>query len=139
MWGDLFNIETIILHTAIAIIIVMILSKVHEYIHIYEAKKFGIKINNINWWKNEIDIEITKEHPHWKQVAYTPYYYLIPVGVIIAMIGIYFQYFGIVIGGAGTILINVISIKGEGSDEECKKDVVVEAKQTILSSEIKEK
>lgn len=137
MWGNLFDPTTILLHTLVAIMIVMTASKTHEFIHIYMAKKFGIKINSIDWWKNEIDLEVTRADPRWKAVAYTPYLYLIPAGLLIVMCGVYMQYFGLLVGGAAILLTNIVSIKGEGR-EECEKNVPVESQQTVTSTETKE-
>jgi len=62
---------------------------------------------------------------------------LIPAGLLMVLLGCYLQYFGLLVGGAGTVLTNLVSIKGEGR-EECEKNVPVESQQIVMSTETKE-
>jgi len=143
-------IPVVVIPTLIAIAIVMPLSKAHELIHVYAAKKLGYKCTRFEIWKNQVEIHkgdcdgkcgdtcFTKSDPNWKKIAYAPYYYLIPVGLMFTIAGIYlFNYsdlicLGLTVGGVGTLFVNLLSIKMEGRDE-CQT-VAVEEKQPVQST-----
>jgi hypothetical protein len=117
-----FDIGYILVNIGIALAIAMPLGKLHEYIHKWTAERLGYKVTGFKLWKNETDVDIKKSDPNWKKVAYAPYYYLIPLGLCIMTIGfiIIDRYIGLglVVGGGGTVLMHVVSIRMEGRDEQ---------------------
>ena len=127
-----FDILYVVINILIALAIAIPIGKLHEYIHKWTAERLGYKVTGFKLWKNETDVDIKKSDPNWKKVAYAPYYYLIPLGLGIAAVGfiIIDRYIGlgILVGGVGTVLMHVVSIKVEGRDE-CIKDAVAEEKQ----------
>lgn len=117
-----FNIILIVANTIIALVIALILGKLHEVIHAIRAKQLGYKVNKISLWKNETDIDIKEDDPNFKKIARTPYYVMFPIGFLFIIIGYYMWtvrnpfYFGVIIGGIAIIFLHILSLRYEGKD-----------------------
>jgi len=104
--------------TALAIVIALIIGKVHEYFHVREAKKLGYKITGFAFWKNEVDIAIKPDDPNVDKIARAPYYYMIPLSIILIPIGYFVWQPGIIVAGIGSLIMHSVSIFVEGREGE---------------------
>ena len=107
----------IVSQTIIVIIICLILGKVHEFLHIYKAKKLGYTVKSFKWWKNETDINIEPDDPNVRKIALMPYVVLIPFGWLLVLIGLVFGSFAVMTSGFITVVIHALSVRKEGVEE----------------------
>jgi len=110
-----------IIHGIIAIAIALPMGLIHEYLHQRKARQLGYNVVKSNLTKNETIVDVT-DKTHIKQIARAPYYYLIPLNLIILVIGIYLMHVGIMCGSGGTILMHIISYPLEGREEKKRTD-----------------
>jgi len=113
-----FDIFLIILHAIIAIAIAVPMGKVHELIHLYTAKRLGYKIINFSLWKNETEVDIRADDPNVKKIGYAPYLVMVPLSIVLIVLGWQFQILGVLIGGAGSLLIHLITLPLEGRESK---------------------
>jgi len=111
----------VIINSLIAVAIAVPMGVIHEYLHKRKAKQLGYNVVKSNLVKNETIVDVT-DKTHVKQIARAPYYYLIPLNLIILIIGIYLMQFGIMCGGGGTLLMHAISYPLEGREEKKRID-----------------
>jgi len=111
---------TIFLHTIIAVTIVLLLGLLHEGLHYYKAVKLGYKPK---WWRTTFRMGFTIEHDNintWKQdrdkIGKIPYVFIIPISIVILIIGVYFNYLGIIVAGVGTLLLHAFTYRKEGRE-----------------------
>ena len=115
----------IIVNSIIAIIITIPLATIHEFLHARKAKQLGCLVVSQNLVKNETVVD-TEDPEKIKQIARAPYYYLVPASILILVIGLYMNQLGIIIGGAGFLLMQCVAYPIEGRAEKVKKNELVE-------------
>lgn len=116
----------IIIHTLLAITITLLIGFTHEGLHYYEAIKLGYEPK---WYRTRLTMGFEISHhskrDQWmidkRKIALIPYYYLVPLSIIILVIGIYFLYYGIIVAGIAGLLLHAISFKKEGVDIKTKR------------------
>jgi len=110
-----------IIHGLIAIAVAIPMGTIHEYLHRRKATQLGYKVVRSSFAKNETVVDVTNE-VHKKQIARVPYYYLIPLNLIIFIIGFYLFHIGIMVGSGATLMMHGISYPLEGREEKKRKD-----------------
>ena len=127
----------IIVNSIIGIIITIPLAIIHEMLHARKAKQLGCLVVNKSlsqrFIKNETIVD-TKDPEKIKQIARAPYFYLVPVSILILVIGLYLNQWGIIIGGAGFLLMQCVTYPIEGRPEKGEKNDLVENKGKKESS-----
>ena len=113
----------IIVNSVIAIVITLPLATVHEHLHARKAKQLGCLVVSQNLVKNETVVD-TEDPEKIKLIARAPYYYLVPISFIILGIGLYLNQLGIIIGGAGFLLMQAVAYPMEGRPEKVRKNDV---------------
>lgn len=109
--------------TILAISIVLILFLIHELLHYVKAKKLGYKVE---WYTTTFmagfEIDKKSRRQKWiedkKQIGIFPYYFIIPVSLVILIIGIIISSLGISIAGFTSLLLHCITFSLEGKDIE---------------------
>lgn len=123
----------ILVNSIIAILIAVPLATIHEFLHARKAKQLGCLVVSQNLIKNETIVD-TKDPEKIKQIARAPYYYLVPTSILILVIGLCLNQWGIIIGGAGFLLMQCIAYPIEGRPEKGEKNDLVETKSKKESS-----
>ena len=108
-------------HAFLAVVIVLMISLAHEALHYWRAIRLGYKPK---WYRTKImmgfEIGHHSSRKKWlvdkKKIALAPYYFLIPLSLVLVAIGINYNVMGIYIGGIGSIIIHGISLPFEGRD-----------------------
>jgi len=117
----------VLVNSIIAILIAVPLATIHEFLHARKAKQLGCLVVSQNLIKNETIVD-TKDPEKIKQIARAPYFYLVPVSIIILVIGLWLNQWGIIIGGAGFLLMQCVAYPIEGRPEMVKENELVEIK-----------
>ena len=100
----------------IAIIIAVPCGTLHEYLHVREAIKLGYQAN-VNFRRNETEIDVPSGSPDAKKIARAPYKVMIPLSLFLIFLGYYIN-FGILIAGVCVLFLHIISYPLEGRDIE---------------------
>jgi len=136
-----FNVGSIIFNTIIALVITLVIGKLHEVIHMVTAQRLGYKVTGFKLWKNEVDVDIKPDDPNFRKIANAPYYIMIPVGIALTIVGLFLYpgefFLGIFIAGVATLFLHGLSFLVEGKDvkrevflmQEKTSDTVVSEKQ----------
>jgi len=111
----------ILVDSILAIIIALCIGFTHEALHYRKAVKLGYEPK---WYRTKImmGFEITHHTKrsiwmkHRKQIALAPYVVLVPVSIILIVVGVYYNYLGILIGGIAGVLLHGVSWFFEGKD-----------------------
>ena len=122
----------ILINSIIAIAIALPLATIHEFLHSRKAKQLGCLVVSQNLIKNETVID-TEDPEKIKQIARAPYFYLVPTSIIILVIGLWLNQLGIIIGGAGFLLMQCVAYPLEGRPEKGEKNDLVERKSEKVS------
>jgi len=110
---------SILADTILAIAIVLCIGFAHEGLHYYQAVKLGYKPK---WYRTKIMMGFEISHhtnrKQWnkdkRKIALIPYTFLVPLSFILVVVGYQFDNLGMLIAGAGSILMHLISYSKEG-------------------------
>jgi len=115
----------IIVNSIIGILIAVPLAFIHEMLHARKAKQLGCLVEDRGlgqrFIKNETIVN-TEDPVKVKQIARAPYYYLVPISIIILIIGLYLNQWGIIFGGGGFLFMQCITYPIEGRPEKGEKN-----------------
>ncbi len=111
----------ILIDTILAITIAIAIGFTHEGLHYWQAVKLGYKPK---WYRTKIMMGFEISHHtkrvvwlvHKKKIARAPYVVLVPVSLVILLAGIYFNQFGLMVGGIVGLLLHGVSWPLEGKD-----------------------
>jgi len=111
----------ILVDTIVAILIVLSIGFAHEGLHYYQAVKLGYEPK---WYRTRFMMGFEIEHKrrsttwseHKKKIATLPYKVLLPISIIIFILGLNFNFYGVWIAGLGSILMHSVSWFYEGKD-----------------------
>jgi len=106
----------LIFHLLLGMGIAVSLGWLHEYLHAFEAKRRGYKVNKINLRRNETDIEIEMDDPNFKKIARAPYLVIFPLSIFLLFIGIFFGILGLIVAGVASVILHSVSFWFEGKD-----------------------
>lgn len=113
----------LLVDTLVAILIILSIAFVHESLHYYQAVKLGYRPK---WWRTRFKMGF-ELIPHsnrrqWvedkKKIANAPYYFAIPVSIAILLIGLYFNLYGFIVAGIGSLIMHGLSYPSEGQEKE---------------------
>jgi len=111
----------IIINSIIGIIIAVPLGFIHEILHARKARQLDCLVVDRGlgqrFIKNETIVD-TNDPEKIKQIARAPYYYLVPASIIILLIGIYLNQWGLIFGGGGFLFMQCITYPLEGREEK---------------------
>jgi len=111
----------LVVDVLLAITLILSIAFVHESLHYWQAVKLGYRPK---WWRTtfRMGFEIT---PHsnrekWrkdnKKIALAPYYFAIPVSLLLILIGYILGSMGIAFAGGGSLVLHAISYPSEGKE-----------------------
>jgi len=117
----------IIFNSIIGILIAVPLAIVHEMLHARKAKQLGCLVEDRGlgqrFIKNETIVD-TKDPEKIKQIARAPYYYLVPASIVILVIGLCVNQWGIIFGGGGFLFMQCITYPIEGRPEKGERKCI---------------
>ena len=103
----------ILSNTLIAIAISLVIGFTHEYLHYHQAVKLGYKAT---WYRTRFTMGFEVSHnknAKWyqdkKKISNLPYYVLLPTSIVIFIIGLYINIWGIWVGGVLGIILHTIA------------------------------
>jgi len=85
----------------------------HELLHIYMARHLGYNVKKIDFFKNEIIVDVD-DIDDIRKIARAPYIVLIPLNMIIFLTGIWFCSIGLIVGSLTVLLLHAVSYRREG-------------------------
>ena len=111
----MINMNYLIVQSVIAIVGMLIIGYLHEWLHKYKAKKLGYDCKRIDARHNSIIIDIDDGDPNIEVIGRYPYKILIPVGIVLSIVGFWVS-LGLMLIGIGTLLIHGAAWLREGED-----------------------
>lgn len=112
--------ENFLWHMIVGVYVMFCVGFMHEGLHYYKAVSLGY---TPKWWRTTLKMGFTIEHHSlktWKEdkkkIAYIPYYVLMPLSIAIIVIGYYYNFMGLMIGGGGSIILHTLTVAKEGRE-----------------------
>jgi len=104
----------ILSNSLMTIAIAVSLGLLHEYLHYYQAVKLGYEPK---WYRTKFTMGFEISHhtnrktwmAHKKKISMLPYYVLLPLSVIIVALGVYYNIWGIWLGGLMGIVLHTVA------------------------------